>query len=61
MGGELLQFAALVAVFVVVAVLWLFIVFIPARTLERWEDQRPGRRGDRARPGEEQTPSDRPW
>jgi threonine/homoserine/homoserine lactone efflux protein len=61
LGAELLQFAVLVAVFVVVAVLWLFIVFIPARTLERWEDQRPGHGGGRARPDEERGPSDRSW
>jgi hypothetical protein len=29
--------------FLVAAVLWLFIVYLPGRTLERWEDQRPGR------------------
>lgn len=59
MGAELLQFVGLIAVFAVVAVLWLFIVFIPARTLERWEGQRPGR--GRARPDEERRPSNRPW
>ena len=22
---------------------WLFVVYLPGRTMERWEDQRPGR------------------
>jgi hypothetical protein len=29
--------------FLVAAVLWLFVVYLPGRTLERWKDQRPGR------------------
>jgi hypothetical protein len=29
--------------FLVAAVLWLFVVYLPGRTLERWEDQRRGR------------------
>jgi hypothetical protein len=29
--------------FFVVAVVWMFVVYLPGRTLERWEDQRPGR------------------
>jgi hypothetical protein len=48
--AELLQFGAFVGVFAVVAVLWLYIVYLPGRTLERWEDQRPRRRED-GRPG----------
>lgn len=43
LSSELLQFAVLMAVFAVVGVLWLFIVYLPARTMERWEDQRPKR------------------
>lgn len=45
MAGELLQFAILMVVFAVVGVLWLFIVYLPGRTMERWQDQRPKRRG----------------
>ena len=45
LAAELLQFAVAGAVFVVLAVLWLFVVYLPGRTLERWEDQRPGRGG----------------
>jgi hypothetical protein len=29
--------------FFIVALLWLFVVYLPGRTMERWEDQRPGR------------------
>jgi len=41
-----LQFAAFIAAFVVAALLWLRIVYIPGRTVEQWEDQRPVRRGE---------------
>jgi hypothetical protein len=27
----------------VVALLWLFVVYLPGRTMECWDDQRPGR------------------
>lgn len=43
MGSEFWQFLIVVLGFLVVAVLWFFIVYLPGRTLERWEDQRPGR------------------
>ena len=29
--------------FFILALLWLFVVYLPGRTMERWEDQRPGR------------------
>ena len=51
LAAEMLQFAVAGAVFVVLAVLWLFVVYLPGRTLERWEDQRPGRGGKGGRPG----------
>lgn len=51
MWAEMLQFAAAVGVFCVVAVLWLRIVYLPGRTLERWEDQRV-----RGEPTREDTP-----
>ena len=43
MGPEVWQFLMVMLGFFVVAVLWLFVVYLPGRTLERWEDQRPGR------------------
>ena len=43
MGSEIWQFFIVILGFFVVAVLWLFIVYLPGRTLERWEDQRYGR------------------
>ena len=53
MAAELLQFAVAVAAFVVAALLWLYIVYVPGRTVENWEDQRPargsGEREDRGR------------
>jgi hypothetical protein len=38
--SELLQFGAMLTLFVVVLSLWLRIVYLPGRTLERWEDRR---------------------
>ena len=47
MTSELWQFAALIAVFFIAAVLWLFIIYLPARTMEHSEARRPrGRDGD---------------
>lgn len=40
LAAEVLQFAVFMGVFAVVAALWLYIVYFPGRTLERWEDQR---------------------
>ncbi len=45
LAAEFWQFLAAGVVFLVLAVLWLFVVYFPGRTLERWEDQRPGRGG----------------
>ena len=45
--SELWQFAGAVGAFVVVALLWLRVVYLPGRTLERWEDRRPHRGGRR--------------
>ena len=36
----MLQFAGMLVFFVVALVLWLWIVYLPGRTLERWQDQR---------------------
>jgi hypothetical protein len=38
--SEMLQFAGMLVFFVVALVLWLWIVYLPGRTLERWQDQR---------------------
>jgi hypothetical protein len=43
LGSEIWQFLIVLLGFVVVAVVWMFVVYLPGRTLERWEDQRPGR------------------
>jgi hypothetical protein len=44
--AEVWQFLIVILGFSVVVLLWLFVVYLPGRTLERWEDQRPGR-GDK--------------
>jgi hypothetical protein len=41
--SEIWQFLMVVLGFFIVALLWLFVVYLPGRTMERWEDQRPGR------------------
>lgn len=43
---ELWQFVGAAGAFAVVAFLWYRVVYLPGRTLERWEDwrPRPGRR-----------------
>jgi hypothetical protein len=43
LGSEVWQFLLILLGFFVAAVLWLFVVYLPGRTLERWENQRPGR------------------
>jgi hypothetical protein len=43
LASEVWQFLLVVVGFSVVALLWLFVVYLPGRSLERWEDQRPGR------------------
>ena len=43
MTTELWQFAGALGAFFVVALLWLRVVYLPGRTLERWEDRRPRR------------------
>lgn len=43
MGTEIIQFAILLGIFLVVGLLWLSIVYLPARTVEKWEDNRPRR------------------
>lgn len=41
MGTEIIQFAVLLGIFLVIGLLWLSIVYLPARTAEKWEDNRP--------------------
>jgi hypothetical protein len=43
LASEVWQFLMVVLGFFIVALLWLFVVYLPGRTMERWEDQRPGR------------------
>jgi hypothetical protein len=43
LASEIWQFLMLVLGFFVVALLWLFVVYLPGRTIEHWENQRPGR------------------
>jgi hypothetical protein len=42
LASEIWQFL-MVALGFFVALLWLFVVYLPGRTVERWEDQRPCR------------------
>ena len=46
LGSEVWQFLVILLGFLMAAVVWLFVVYLPGRTLERWEDQRPGRGKD---------------
>lgn len=46
MGAELLQFIGLLVVFAVVFLLWLRIIYIPARTVEKWNGNRRRKRKD---------------
>jgi hypothetical protein len=43
LASEVWQFLIALLGFFVAAVVWLFVVYLPGRTLERWEDRRPGR------------------
>jgi hypothetical protein len=43
LASEIWQFLMVSVGFFVVALFWLFVVYLPGRTMERWEDQRPGR------------------
>jgi Na+-transporting methylmalonyl-CoA/oxaloacetate decarboxylase gamma subunit len=48
MQAELLQCAGVGVVFLVIVFLWLRIVYLPARTPERWQGDRPRSRGRRS-------------
>jgi hypothetical protein len=43
LASEIWQFLMLAVGIFVVALLWLFVVYLPGRTMERWKNQRPGR------------------
>jgi hypothetical protein len=43
LASEIWQFLIVAVGFFIVAQLWLFVVYLQGRTMERWEDQRPGR------------------
>jgi hypothetical protein len=43
LASEVWQFLMVVLGFFVVALCWIFVVYLPGRTLERWENQDSGR------------------
>ena len=47
LSAEIWQFAGMLAFFGVALFLWLRIVYLPGRTLERWEDRRVEAREER--------------
>ena len=51
MGSEVWQFLVVILVFLVAAVLWLFVVYLPGRTLERWEGSGRGEAGSGGQDG----------
>ena len=51
MSAEIWQFVGMLAFFSVALFLWLRIVYLPGRTLERWEDQRIEAREEYRRTG----------
>ncbi len=55
MSAEVWQFAGMLGFFVIALVLWLRIVYLPGRTLERWEDQRVKAREESRWPEEPST------
>ena len=61
LASEVWQFLMVVVGFFIVALLWLFVVYLPGRTMECWEDQRPGRGDGKtaspAGPGRTEEPS----
>ena len=51
MYSELWQLAFVLGFFAVAFVLWMWIVYLPGRSLERWEDQRVRPRKEPSAPG----------
>ena len=44
LASEIWQFLMVAVGFLVVALLWLFVVYLPGRTMEHWEDKRTNRK-----------------
>jgi hypothetical protein len=44
LASEIWQFLMLAVGFFVVALLWLFVVYLPGWTMEHWEDKRTNRK-----------------
>jgi hypothetical protein len=44
LASEIWQFLMLAVGFFVVALLWLFVVYLPGRTMEHWKDKRTNRK-----------------
>ena len=60
MASEIWQFLMVAVGFLIVALLWLFVVYLPGRTMECWDDQRPGRGdGEISSPAGSEGPSKR--
>ena len=55
MYSELWQFAAFLGLFAVAFVLWMWIVYLPGRSLERWEDRRISTHDEPPSPGKSKT------
>jgi hypothetical protein len=51
LGSEVWQFLIAILGFSVVAVLWVFVVYLPGRTLERWEGSGRAKAGPAAGSG----------
>lgn len=44
MGSELIQFGAMIGVFLIAAVAWFFVIYLPGRSMEgQWEGDRAER------------------
>lgn len=41
LASEIWQFLVVILGFFLAALVWLFVVYLPGRTLERWKTQRP--------------------
>ena len=57
--AEVWQFLMVVLGFFIVALFWLFVVYLPGRTMERWGDQRSGRGDGKTAPPVDPGSSDR--
>jgi hypothetical protein len=55
-GSEVWQFLVILLGFLGAAVLWLFVVYLPGRTLERWQGRRADKTGPSAGSGGQDGP-----